>query len=88
MCLAVGQKRLEPISNGRLKVIEKVFKIIKEKNIEVDMEETDSEGSPLHTDVLYDRTLRKESVDNKLYKQILKNCHKCLKNSALKSRKL
>ena len=79
---------MEPLSDGRYKTIEKVFKIIKEKNVEVDLDETDNEGRPLHKDLLYDRTIRRENADQRTYKKILKTCHNSLSNTALKGRSL
>ena len=81
--LKVGKKRVEATKNGHIKTIEKVFKIIKEKNVEVDLEEVGTDGRPLHMDLLQDRTIRRENADQRIYKRILKNCHKSLSNTAL-----
>ena len=86
LTLQVGKKRVEALGDGRRKTIEKVFKIIKEKNVEVDLEETNAQGLPLHEDVINDRTIRRENVDLRLYKKILKSCHNSLTNTMIKSR--
>ena len=86
--LQVGKKRLEATSDGTYKTVEKIFKIIKEKNVEVDLEDTDEYGRPIHLDLLHDRTIRRENADLRTYKKILKICHKSLSNTALNGHSL
>ena len=76
--LRIGKRKVWVRDYGSLKTVERIFKIIKEKNVEVDLEEVDPEGRPLHSTILVDRVLRRENADQKAYKRIFKSCYNSL----------
>merc|ERR1711977_547490 len=75
----VGSRRLAYDDNGKIKIKEKIFKIISEKEIEIDLSDDEGSDNLLDLSRSSDEQDRMPHADFKAHKSILKKCKKAVK---------